>query len=98
MTRGTLTRQRIIEGALRLFAEKGVDATSIRDIAASAAITEPAIYRHYRSKEDLVWEIFWSGYSSLGEMLASIEVKGGMRQHLATVVETICGLFDRNQP
>ena len=46
MSRGAQTRQRIIDGALRLFAEKGVDATSIRDIASSAAITEPAIYRH----------------------------------------------------
>ncbi len=43
MPRGVDTRQRIIEGALRLFAEKGVDATSIRDIASSAAISEPAI-------------------------------------------------------
>ena len=40
MTRGEKTRQRIIEGALRLFAARGVDATSIRDIATSAMITE----------------------------------------------------------
>ncbi|GAB2178369.1 TetR/AcrR family transcriptional regulator [Dongia sp. agr-C8] len=98
MTRGEKTRQRIIDGALRLFAEKGVDATSIRDIAASAAITEPAIYRHFKSKEDLVWEIFWSGYRSLGEMLGTIEAKGGLRERLAAMIDTICGLFDRDQP
>jgi AcrR family transcriptional regulator len=103
MSRGAQTRQRIINGALRLFAEKGVDATSIRDIASSAAITEPAIYRHFRSKEDLVWEIFWSGYRALGETLAAIqtkggETKGGLRQDLAAMVETICALFDRDEP
>ncbi len=98
MTRGEQTRQRIIQGALRLFAEEGVDATSIRDIAASAAITEPAIYRHFKSKEDLVWEIFWSGYRGLGEMLGTIEAQGGLREHIAAMVETICGLFDRDQP
>jgi AcrR family transcriptional regulator len=97
MTRGEKTRQRIIEGALRLFAEKGVDAASIRDIAASAAITEPAIYRHFKSKEDLVWEIFWSGYKSFGETLRAIEPKGSLRERLAAMVETICGLFDRDQ-
>jgi AcrR family transcriptional regulator len=98
MSRGAQTRQRIINGALRLFAENGVDATSIRDIASSAAITEPAIYRHFRSKEDLVWKIFWSGYRGLGEMLAAIEMKGGLRQSLVAMVETICALFDRDEP
>jgi len=98
MTRGAQTRQRIIQGALRLFAEKGVDATSIRDIASSAAITEPAIYRHFKSKEDLVWEIFWSGYRSLGEMLGAIDAKGDLRELIAAMVAMICGLFDRDQP
>jgi AcrR family transcriptional regulator len=97
MTRGAATRERIIQGALRLFAEKGVDATSIRDIASSAAISEPAIYRHFRSKEDLVWEIFWSGYRDLGALLGSIEAKGGLRERLTVMIETICALFDRDQ-
>jgi AcrR family transcriptional regulator len=93
-----MMRSRVcIQGALRLFAEKGVDATSIRDIASSAAISEPAIYRHFRSKEDLVWEIFWSGYRDLGALLGSIEAKGGLRERLTTMVETICALFDRDQ-
>jgi AcrR family transcriptional regulator len=96
MTRGEQTRQRIIQGALRLFAEKGVDATSIRDIASSAAISEPAIYRHFKSKEDLVWEIFWSGYRGLGETLRAVEASGGLRERLAAMVGTICGLFDRD--
>src|SRR3569623_1862129 len=98
MTRGEMTRERIIQGALRLFAEKGVDATSIRDIAASAAITEPAIYRHFKSKEDLIWEIFWSGYRALGEMLGAIPAQGGVRERLATMVGKICALFDRDEP
>src|SRR3569623_1720516 len=96
MTRGEMTRERIVQGALRLFAEKGVDATSIRDIASSAAITEPAIYRHFKSKEDLVWEIFWSGYRSFGERLGAIEAKGGLRERLAAMVGTICALLDRD--
>ena len=96
MTRGEQTRQRIIQGALRLFAEKGVDATSIRDIASSAAISEPAIYRHFKSKEDLVWEIFWSGYRGFGETLRAVAVEGGLRARLTAMVETICGLFDRD--
>ncbi len=98
MTRGEKTRQRITEGALRLFAEKGVDATSIRDIASSAAITEPAVYRHFKSKEDLVWEIFWTGYRGFGETLRTIAPEGGLRERLCAMVTTICDLYDRDQP
>jgi len=99
MTRGEKTRQRIIEGALRLFAERGVDGTSIRDIATSAMITEPAVYRHFRSKEDLVWEIFWAGYRGLGETLREVQPTGtDLKARLSAMVETICALFDRDEP
>jgi len=99
MARGADTKQRIITGALRLFAERGVDGTSIRDIAAAAAITEPAIYRHFASKDDLVWQIFWSGYSALGETLRGTEgLAGGLRPRLTAMIDTICTLFDRDTP
>jgi AcrR family transcriptional regulator len=99
MTRGEKTKQRIIDGALRLFAERGVDGASIRDIATSAMITEPAVYRHFRSKEDLVWEIFWTGYRGLGETLREIQPSAtDPRARIAAMVETICALFDRDEP
>jgi AcrR family transcriptional regulator len=103
MTRGEKTRQRIVEGALKLFAERGVDATSIRDIATSAMITEPAVYRHFRSKEDLIWEIFWTGYRGLGDTLRDVLPQGqpsgaDLRARLSAMVETICALFDRDEP
>jgi AcrR family transcriptional regulator len=99
MTRGEKTRQRIIEGALRLFAERGVDGTSIRDIATSAMITEPAVYRHFRSKEDLIWEIFWTGYRGLGDTLRDVQpASPDLRARVSAMVETICALFDRDEP
>src|SRR5689334_1842613 len=99
MTRGEKTKQRIIDGALKLFAQRGVDATSIRDIATSAMITEPAVYRHFRSKEDLIWEIFWNGYRGLGETLREAGASGAdLRARLTAMIETICALFDRDQP
>ncbi len=36
-----------------MFSEKGFDAGTMRDIAARVGVTEPAIYRHFASKEDL---------------------------------------------
>lgn len=51
------TRQRIQHVARELFAEKGVQRTSLRDIAARLGITKPALYYHFESREDLVRSI-----------------------------------------
>lgn len=43
--------------ARELFAEKGVQRTSLQDIAARLGITKPALYHHFSSREDLVRSI-----------------------------------------
>jgi len=52
----------IVRAATSLFAEKGIDATSMRDIADAAGVREAAIYRHFTGKEDLARDIFMSWY------------------------------------
>jgi AcrR family transcriptional regulator len=39
--------------AARLFAARGYDATSVREIVEAAGVTKPTLYYHYRSKEGL---------------------------------------------
>ncbi|MCV7254212.1 TetR/AcrR family transcriptional regulator [Mycolicibacterium fluoranthenivorans] len=51
------TRQRIQEAARELFGQKGVQRTSLQDIADRLGITKPALYYHFRSREDLVRSI-----------------------------------------
>ncbi len=50
---GHVRRERILEAATRVFAEKGYDATSFGDIANVAGITRPVVYDHFGSKEEL---------------------------------------------
>ncbi len=47
-------REQILASALRLFHEHGYHATGMDDIGAAAGITGPGIYRHFRSKEDIL--------------------------------------------
>jgi TetR/AcrR family transcriptional regulator len=51
------TRSIIIERALRLFSQRGFDAVGIQEVALESAITKPAIYYHFGSKQGLLEEI-----------------------------------------
>ncbi len=57
MSRGN-TRQRIQDIALELFAERGYEKTSLREIAEQLGVTKAALYYHFRTKEDLVTSLF----------------------------------------
>ena len=48
------TRRQILETALRLFRERGFDATTIRDIAGRAGLSLGAAYYYFNSKEAIV--------------------------------------------
>jgi AcrR family transcriptional regulator len=52
------TKEKIFDAAVDLFAEKGYDRVSIRDIGRAVGITEAAVYRHYSSKDDILKAIF----------------------------------------
>ncbi len=52
------TRERIFDVSIDLFAEKGYDRTSVRDIAKAVGISESAVYRHYESKDAILRAIF----------------------------------------
>lgn len=44
----------MLEAAARLFAERGPDAVSVREVAAEAGINHALIHRHFGSKDELV--------------------------------------------
>jgi AcrR family transcriptional regulator len=48
------TRQALQRAADRLFAERGVALTTVRDIADEAGVTERTFFRYFGSKEDLI--------------------------------------------
>lgn len=52
-SRSEITRQRLLEAALRLFGRDGFDAVSTRSLAAAADVNQAAIPYHFDSKEGL---------------------------------------------
>ncbi len=51
------TRKRLLEGGRLVFAERGVEATSVLDIVRAAGVSQPSFYNHFESKEALAEEI-----------------------------------------
>jgi TetR/AcrR family transcriptional regulator, repressor of fatR-cypB operon len=63
-------KRAILVAALQLFASQGVDGVSIRDIAAEAGFSNPALFRHFDSKEALALALFEACYRRLAGVLA----------------------------
>ena len=47
------TRQRILNAALKLFAQYGYEAVSVGQIAEAVGIKAPSLYKHFKSKQDI---------------------------------------------
>ena len=56
------TRGRILEEALRLFAETGYAGTSIREIASASGVQSASLYAHFPSKEHILVELARIGH------------------------------------
>ena len=51
------TRERLIQGALEVFAHKGYAAATIDDIAAAAGASRATFYLHFHSKQDIIAQL-----------------------------------------
>ena len=69
------TREKILENALEMFANKGYEGTNIRELSDALGVSKGAMYRHYESKEqlwDLVCDKVYAEYSKNMDQSGSI--------------------------
>ena len=52
------TRERILAAAVTLFANQGFDATSVNEVVVRAGVAKGALYHHFASKDDLLYEVY----------------------------------------
>lgn len=63
------TRARLLDAAMDVFHARGVEATTLDDIAREAGVTRGAIYWHFKNKSDLFSAMFEQIRLPMGEML-----------------------------
>ncbi|HEY7223253.1 MAG TPA: helix-turn-helix domain-containing protein [Micromonosporaceae bacterium] len=64
------TRTRIQQVAVELFAERGYDATSLREIAERLGVTKAALYYHFKSKDEIIQSLVEDQTRAVDEILA----------------------------
>lgn len=67
--RRTETRTQLQAVALELFAERGYDSTSIREISERLGITKAAVYYHFRTKDDILASLVDDFLGQLDELV-----------------------------
>ena len=66
------TKRKIFETSMKLFAQKGYDATSIEEITANVGVAKGTLYYHFSSKEEIFEFLIGEGVKLLKN---SIEIK-----------------------
>jgi AcrR family transcriptional regulator len=97
--KGTDRRNQIINEAMRLFGHYGYDSVTIKQLAKACDITEPALYRHFSSKEEIYSAVLDSlkslmNYEGLFGRLEKSDDPGAILSGLAS---HILDFFNKNR-
>ena len=93
MKKFTERQQQIVETAIKLIADKGIQNLTTKNIAAEIGISEPAIYKHFSSKLEILKAVITNfqikmqpASEKLNEFLNSIsKIESFMLEHLKII-------------
>lgn len=74
---GMTTKERIADEALTLFAAKGFRGTTVKDIADAVGIKDASLYKHFKSKKEILNTIVEEAYVHMGNMSDSLGIPSG---------------------
>jgi AcrR family transcriptional regulator len=74
------TRTRILQAAQKLFASKGFDGTTTRDLAQAAGVAEGTLFRYFANKKSILVEVATSGWVDiLTDLLTELSEMGSYK-------------------
>jgi AcrR family transcriptional regulator len=90
-------KYRILVTALALFVRDGLCETSVRDIAKASGFTNPALFKHFRSKDHLARYLFERCYLQLEELVShAIASQGTFAGKQRAVIDAYLAALDRD--
>jgi len=83
----SVSERKLIKAAAYLFAEKGFEGTSVRQIVERAGYTKPVLYYYFGSKEGLCQRMLRAGLVRLNEMIdEALHARESLRERLVELV------------
>ena len=74
------TRTKILQAALKLFARKGYDGTTTKDLAKAAKVAEGTLFRHFSNKKAILVEVATEGWVDiLTDLLTELSEMGSYK-------------------
>lgn len=102
MRRTQYRAQKILEAAMELFCEKGIEETSIEEIAEKAGVGSATIYRYYETKAGLAiqsgvgyWDKIADRYLNVTEAEGYPEMSG--REQLEHILDALIAIFEEER-
>jgi AcrR family transcriptional regulator len=93
--KGERTRERILDTAERLFAEKGYEGATLRDVAAAAGLRTPSLYNHFAGKASLYAAVLERGIAPVLEALSEHVRAAPTRADSDRFIARVFGLLAR---
>jgi AcrR family transcriptional regulator len=87
--RPTPVRERLLQSAKKLFAQRGFSQTTTAAIAREAGTSESQLMKHFGSKEELLYAIFADGWERLSFVYAAASVSNAPAESLRVVFELL---------
>jgi len=90
-------KPKIERAALKLFIHEGVDAATTREIVDKAGVSEGALYRHYKGKDELALSLFQETHNRLSQLLTeALTGAGSLDAKVHAAVTAYCNLADED--
>ena len=86
---GGLTKTAIVQAALDLLDEAGMDGLTVRALASRLGVQAPALYWHVRSKQALLDEMATVIWRQIGDVMAGLPAGLPWREVMATYAATV---------
>lgn len=83
------TKEKIQTVAMHLFAQKGLAATNVQDIADAAGISIGLLYRHYKTKEALFYELVEFALAGLKEISERLQSDASPKSIVESIIDEI---------
>lgn len=95
--KGSDKRARIIDAAIKVFAERGFHTATVSEIAKAAGVADGTIYLYFKGKDDLLLRLFDEKMTELlAEARAELEREKSAPDKLARFIQLHLSLVERN--